>query len=195
MQIPFFMKMKKIITTSIIGLMMYCMTVLSYAQSDFKLDSSTIDIKEDLSYRKQGIIDSLNDKLAKKSYAYVSPYYFRVFNSDKEYIAVQFLKIKRNKIYLYIKVFSHNVCIRDGKAIEFIFEDGSIKSLKKNKYPINCDGIIVMKLKRKQRKMFMEGKIKSFMVFTFQKDYTFHITEKAAQSIQNDIFLLKNYKF
>lgn len=173
---------------------MYCITTISYAQSDSTVTDPIIK-EENLSYRKQGIIDSLNDKLAKKPYAYVSPYYFRVYNSDKEYIALQLGKRKRNKIFLYIKVFSHNACIRDGKVIEFIFEDGSIKSLKKNKYPVNCDGIIVMRLKRKEKKMLMEGKIKSFMIFTFQKDYIFHITEKAAQSIQSDIFLLKNYKF
>ncbi|WP_338815846.1 hypothetical protein V9L05_24100 (plasmid) [Bernardetia sp. Wsw4-3y2] len=174
--------------------MIYCITGISYAQSDSTIVTDP-NLKENLSYRKQGIIDSLNDKLAKKPYVYVSPYYFRVYNSDKEYMALQLGKRKRNKIFLYIKVFSHNVCIRDGKVVEFIFEDGSIKSLKKNKYPVNCDGIIVMRLRRKQRKMLTEGKIKSFMIFTFQKDYTFHITEKAAQSIQNDIILLKNYKF
>ncbi len=172
---------------------MCCITIISYAQSDSTITDT--DIKENFSYRKEGIIDSLNDKLAKKPYAYVSPYYFRVYNSDKEYIALQLGKRKRNQVFLYIKVFSHNVCIRDGKVIEFIFEDGSIKSLNKNKYPVNCDGVIVMKLKRKERKMLLEGKIKSFMIFTFQKDYTFHITEKIAQSIQNDILLLKNYKF
>lgn len=188
------MKMKKIFITSIFCLMIYCITGISYAQSDSTIVTDP-NLKENLSYRKQGIIDSLNDKLAKKPYVYVSPYYFRVYNSDKEYMALQLGKRKRNKIFLYIKVFSHNVCIRDGKVVEFIFEDGSIKSLKKNKYPVNCDGIIVMRLRRKQRKMLTEGKIKSFMIFTFQKDYTFHITEKAAQSIQNDIILLKNYKF
>ena len=185
------MKMKKEICVYIIFVLICCVTKISYAQSD---STNTIK-KEPLSYRKSGVIDSLNDKLAKKPYVYVSPYYFRVYNSEKEYMAFQLGKRKRNKIFLYIKIFSHNVCIRDGKVVEFIFQDGSIKSLKKNKYPINCDGIIVLRLKRKQRKMLTEGEIESFMVFTFQKDYTFHITKEVAKSIQNDIQLLKNYKF
>ncbi len=182
------MKMKKVFLIYLVLTLISCVIKTSQAQSN-----STN--KDSLSYRKRGVIDSLNDKLAKKPYVYVSPYYFRVYNSDKEYIAFQLGKRKRNKLFLYIKVFSHNVCIRNGKVIEFIFEDGSVQSFQKNKYPINCEGVIVIRLKRKQRKILTSGKIKSFMVFTFQKDYTFHITEEDAQSIQSDIHLLKNYKF
>ncbi|MEN7551936.1 hypothetical protein AAG747_28740 [Rapidithrix thailandica] len=157
-----------------------------------------LDPLEDLSaysYHERGFVDSLDDKLAKKPYVHIKPYYFRAYNSDKEYIAMQLGKRECDQIFLYIKVFVHNSCVRDGEVVEFIFKDGSIKSIKKNHHSVNCDGVIVKRLTNREQKMLLQGKIKSFMVFTFQKDYTFHLTEEMASSIQSDIQLLRNYQF
>lgn len=140
------------------------------------------------------LLNSYN-RLAKRPYVYVKPYYFRAYNSEDEYIVLQLGKRKRNKIFLFVKIFVHNPCVEDKDIVEFTFNDGSIKALPKNNYPVNCDGVIVKKLTRKEQEKLISSRIKSFMLFTFEKDYIFHLKEETAINIQENLKSLKNYKF
>lgn len=130
--------------------------------------------------------------LDKKAYAYTEPYYFKVYNTDPDYISFQLGKRKGSKVFLYIKLFSFNACIKKDDVVELTFVNDDKYELI-NKYQVNCEGYIVVELRGYDIKYIKKSLIKGFMIHTYQKDYEFRVDNKTAKQINEDIQCLKKY--
>lgn len=128
--------------------------------------------------------------LDKKTYAYTEPYYFKVYNTDQDYISFQLGKRKGSKVFVYIKLFSFNACIKKDDVVELTFVNDDKYDLI-NKYQVNCEGYIVVELRPYDIKYMSKSLIKGFMIHTYQKDYEFRVDKKTASQIYEDIKCLK----
>jgi hypothetical protein len=127
-----------------------------------------------------------------KSFASAPPIFLRVFNEDKEYAVVQLGK-RKSQIYLYFKVFSTNVCVKQKQPLELNFEGGEIYPLK-NKYFINCEGIAIAKLSKKDVKKIKANRIAKVKLFSLEKDYEFSPSNIDNSNIREYLNCLKYYK-
>ncbi|MFV0304419.1 MAG: hypothetical protein ACK5IC_02925 [Moheibacter sp.] len=140
-------------------------------------------------------VDTKLNYLKKKPYNYTDSYFFRAYNSKKDYIAFQLVKIKgKREIFLYVKSFTFNTCIRNGEVLEFMSETGISHSLD-NEYQPNCSGVAIIKLSKKDLNFLINNPTISFMLFSFQKDYEFHLTEEVATRLREDLICLRDSKF
>lgn len=137
-------------------------------------------------------ISQNNLLLGGKHFASVRPILLRVFNEDFEYAVVQLVK-RRGKIYLYFKIFTDNVCIKQKQPLELYFKTGEMYVLK-NSFSVNCDGIAITQLKRRDRKKIMNNTINSIKFFTLRKDYEFSPNNTDNQNIKEYLNCLKLYK-
>lgn len=138
------------------------------------------------------ITRSKENFLDKRPYAHTEPYYFKVYNTDQDYISFQLGKRKGSKVFLYIKLFSFNACIKKDDVVELSFVNDDKYELI-NKYQVNCEGYIVVELRQYDIKYIMKSFIKGFMIHTYQKDYEFRVDKKTAKQINEDIKCLRKY--
>jgi len=137
-------------------------------------------------------ISQNNILLAGKGFASTPPILLRVFNEDFEYSVVQFGKRKR-KIYLYFKIFTDNVCVKQKQPLKLNFKTGEMYMLK-NSFSVNCDGTAIIQLRRRDRKKIMNNNINSIKFFTLKKDYEFNPNSADNQNIKEYLNCLKLYK-
>jgi hypothetical protein len=130
--------------------------------------------------------------LAGKHFASVPPILLRVFNEDFEYSVIQLGK-RKGKIYLYFKIFTDNVCVKQKQPLELYFKTGEMYMLK-NSFSVNCDGTAVVQLRRRDRKKIMNNTINSIKFFTLKKDYEFNPNGADNQNIKEYLNCLKLYK-
>jgi hypothetical protein len=175
--------LKKIILSVIV--MLFC-TIGGYAQLSSK-DSLKIRCKNRVK-----ITRSKENFLDNRAYAFTEPYYFKVYNTDQDYISFQLGKRKGSKVFLYIKLFSFNACIKKDDVVELSFVNDDKYELI-NKYQVNCEGYIVVELRQYDIKYIMKSFIKGFMIHTYQKDYEFRVDKKTAKQINEDIKCLRKY--
>lgn len=130
--------------------------------------------------------------LDKKPYAHTEAYYFKVYNADQDYISFQLGKRKGSKVFVYIKLFSFNACVKKDDVVELSFVNDDRYDLI-NKYQVNCEGYIVAELAGSDIKYILKSFIKGFMIHTYQKDYEFRVDKKTAVQINDDIKCLRKY--
>ncbi|KAF2517743.1 hypothetical protein [Flavobacterium foetidum] len=130
--------------------------------------------------------------LDKKNFASAPPILLRVYNEDFEYAVWQLGKRKR-KIYLYFKIFTDNVCVKQKQPLALYFKSGD-KYILKNSFAVNCDGTAALQLRRKDIKRIMANDINSIKFFTLKKDYEFSPNSKDNQNIKEYLSGLKLYK-
>lgn len=177
------MKLKRILF--LLSFFLFSSTI-SFAQLSAK-DSLRIRFKN-----KVKITRSKENFLDNRAYAYTEPYYFKVYNTDQDYISFQLAKRKGSKIFVYIKLFSFNACIKKDDVIELTFVNEDKYDLI-NKYQVNCEGNIVVELRRYDINYMFKSLIKGFIVHTYQKDYEFRVDKKTAQQIYDDVRCLKKF--
>lgn len=172
-------------------LVIICLSSVSVLGQKKKSDSLVFDAcKERIK-----TVDMKPHYLKKKPYNYTDPYFFRAYNSEKDYVAVQIGKRKGDsKIFLYIKSFTFNTCIRNGDALEFM-SDAGVSHFLENKYQPNCSGVAIVELSKKDIKFLIENPMISFMLFSFRKDYEFHLTEEVSTRLREDLTCLRDSKF
>ncbi|MBF4491713.1 hypothetical protein IR010_04105 [Flavobacterium sp. MR2016-29] len=130
--------------------------------------------------------------LDKKNFASAPPILLRVFNEDYEYAVLQLGKRKR-KIYLYFKIFTDNVCVKQKQPLELYFKSGELYILK-NSFAVNCDGTAALQLRRKDIKKIMANNINSIKFFTLKRDYEFSPNGADNQNLKEYLNCLKLYK-
>ncbi|SEO85280.1 hypothetical protein SAMN05444671_1228 [Flavobacterium sp. CF108] len=130
--------------------------------------------------------------LDKKSFASAPPILLRVFNEDFEYAVLQLGKRKR-KIYLYFKIFTDNVCVKQKQPLVLYFKTGE-KYVLKNSFSVNCDGTAALQLTRGDRKKIMANNINTIRFFTLKKDYEFSPNSSDNQNLKEYLNCLKLYK-
>jgi hypothetical protein len=138
------------------------------------------------------ITRSKENFLDKRAYAYTEPYYFKVYNTDQDYISFQLGKRKGSKVFAYIKLFSFNACIKKDDVVELTFVNDDKYDLI-NEYQVNCEGYIVLELRGYDIKYMSKSLIKGFMIHTYQKDYEFRVDKKTAAQMYEDIKCLRKY--
>jgi hypothetical protein len=130
--------------------------------------------------------------LSGKLFASATPILLRVFNEDNEYAVFQLGKRKSN-IYLYFKIFTDNVCVRQEQPLEIYFKSGEMYILK-NTYKVNCDGTAALELSRRDIKKLMGNTINTIKFYTLKKDYEFSPSQVDNQNIRLYLHCLKLYK-
>ncbi len=178
-----------------------CFFILSFlisgilsAQEDIAYSSGDIKNSEVRSCDRVHVEDKSYNALSKKSFAIAEPYYMRSYNSKDDFAAFQIGKRKGSKVFLYIKLFKFNACVKNNESLEIITENGITYSFK-NKFKVNCQGELVVELNKKEIKELSMNKISSFMLLSFQKDYEFHINQETSQKISEDLICLEEFKF
>jgi hypothetical protein len=130
--------------------------------------------------------------LSGKLFASATPILLRVFNEDNEYAVFQLGK-RKSSIYLYFKIFTDNVCVRQEQPLEIYFKSGEMYILK-NTYKVNCDGTAALELSRRDIKKLMGNTINTIKFYTLKKDYEFSPSQVDNQNIRLYLHCLKLYK-
>lgn len=130
--------------------------------------------------------------LSGKLFASAIPILLRVFNEDYEYAVFQLGK-RKSKIYLYFKIFTDNVCVKQEQPLELYFKDGEMYVLK-NAFKVNCDGTAALELTRRDIKKLMGHNINTIKFYTLKKDYEFSPSTEDNQNIKFYLHCLKLYK-
>ncbi len=170
-----------------------CLT-FSHAQESKRKTKKALKQEQDLLCESVIQHNTPAKKLRKKDYVYSEEQLFRVYNSEKDFATVQLGKRKgRKKPFVYITISSYNACIKQGEAIELLFNDGS-SLLLKNKYAVNCEGFIVIELRKKEiQTIVTNASLKSFMIYSFNKDYEFHFTKDQSYQFIQNLICIYNY--
>ncbi|MCV9926923.1 hypothetical protein OIU83_04640 [Flavobacterium sp. LS1R49] len=144
-------------------------------------------------------IDTLNCPISQnelllsgKLFASAPPILLRVFNEDYEYAVFQLGK-RKSSIYLYFKIFTDNVCVKQKQPLELYFKNGDMYILK-NEFAVNCDGTAAVQLTRRDRKKLMNNDIKTIKFFTLKRDYEFSPTAVDNQNLKEYLHCLKLYR-
>lgn len=130
--------------------------------------------------------------LDKKNFASAPPILLRVYNEDFEYAVLQLGK-RKGKIYMYFKIFTDNVCVKQKQPLELYFKTGEMYILD-NSFNVNCDGTAALQLRRKDWKKIMANNINSIKFFTLKKDYEFNPNGVDNQNLKEYLTCLKLYK-
>lgn len=178
-----------------IGTFFLCvfLSVFSFGQEDIYYNSSD-SISNKVSCDRVHVESKSRNALSKRSFAAAEPYFLRSYNSQEDFAALQLGKRKGSKVFLYIKVFKFNTCIKDDESLELILENGLTYSIR-NKLNVNCNGDLVVELDRKDVEQLLEQSITSFMVLSFQKDFEFHLSSDIATKFREDLKCLSDYNF
>ena len=116
----------------------------------------------------------------------------RVFNEDYEYAVLQLAK-RKSKIFLYFKIFTDNVCVKQQQPLELFFKNGDTYILK-NSFAVNCDGTAALELTQKDIKKLNSNSINTIKFYTLKKDYEFKPSEIDNQNFKQYLNCLKIYK-
>jgi hypothetical protein len=127
-----------------------------------------------------------------KLFASAPPILMRVFNEEYEYAVFQLGK-RKSSIYLYFKIFTDNVCVKQEQPLELYFKNGEMHILK-NAFRVNCDGTAALELTRKDIKKLMANNINTIKFYTLKKDYEFSPSDADNQNIKFYLNCLKSYK-
>lgn len=127
-----------------------------------------------------------------KKFASARPILLRVYNEDFEYAVFQLGKRKR-KIFLFFKIFTYNVCVKQKQPLELYFKNGEMYILK-NSFIVNCDGTAVIQLRSRDVKKMMSNDINTIKFFTLKKDYEFNPNGDDNRNIKSYLNCLKLYK-
>jgi len=130
--------------------------------------------------------------LDKMNFASAPPILMRVYNEDFEYAVLQLGK-RKQKIFLYFKIFTDNVCVKQKQPLELYFKSGELYILK-NSFAVNCDGTAALQLSRRDMKKIMANNINAIKFFTLKKDYEFSPTGIDNQKLKEYLNCLKLYK-
>lgn len=131
--------------------------------------------------------------LAGRPFASMKPILLRVFNENYEYAVIQLGKRKGGTVFLYFKIFTDNVCVKQEQPIEIYFESGEIYTLK-NVFAVNCEGTAALQLTSKDIRKLSENKINTIKLFTLNKDYEFSPTDHDNQTLKEYLNCLRLYK-
>ncbi|WP_163400368.1 hypothetical protein [Flavobacterium fluviatile] len=127
-----------------------------------------------------------------KLFASAPPILLRVFNEDSEYAVLQLGK-RKSSLYLYFKIFTDNVCVKQEQPLELYFKNGDMYILK-NSFAVNCDGTAVMELSGADIKKLNANTINSIKFYTLKKDYEFSPSAVDNQNLKHYLNCLKVYK-
>ncbi|OXA85877.1 hypothetical protein [Flavobacterium hercynium] len=134
-----------------------------------------------------------NDLLLEgKLFASAPPILLRVSNEEYEYAAFQLGK-RKSRIYLYFKIFTDNVCVKQEQPLELYFKNGESYILK-NSYKVNCEGTAALELTVRDVKKLMTHSINTIKFYTLKKDYEFNPSASDNQNIKMYLHCLKSYK-
>lgn len=144
-------------------------------------------------------IDTLNCSISQnelllsgKLFASAPAILLRVFNEDYEYAVFQLGK-RRSKIFLYFKIFTDNVCVKQQQPLVLYFKSGE-KYVLKNSFAVNCDGTAALELTRRDRKKLMANNINTIKFFTLKRDYEFSPSAVDNENIKEYLSCLKLYR-
>lgn len=132
--------------------------------------------------------------LKNKPYAYIDAYAFRLYNTKDDYVTLQLGKNKGNNLFVYLKVFKHNICFDKKDILEFNFTDETYLRIN-NDFNVNCEGIIISQFSNKILKKMLKRKIKSIRIYSFEKDFEFHLSSNEAEQFNDDITCLLDFRF
>lgn len=136
---------------------------------------------------------SQNDLLLSgKLFASAPPILLRVFNEQYEYAVMQLGK-RKSSLFLYFKIFTDNVCVKQEQPLELYFKNGDMYILK-NLFSVNCDGTAVVELTENDIKKLNENTINMIKFYTLKKDYEFSPSEADNQNLKKYLNCLKVYK-
>lgn len=130
--------------------------------------------------------------LSGKLFASAPPILLRVFNEQYEYAVLQLGK-RKSSLFLYFKIFTDNVCVKQQQPLELYFKNGNMYILK-NSFAVNCDGTAVVELTRSDLKKLNGNTINTIKFFTLKKDYEFSPSETDNQNLKKYLNCLKVYK-
>lgn len=130
--------------------------------------------------------------LSGKLFASAPPILLRVFNEEYEYAVVQLGK-RKSRLYLYFKIFTDNVCVKQEQPLELYFKNGDMYILK-NSFSVNCDGTAVVELTGSDIKKLNGNTINTIKFYTLKKDYEFSPSETDNQNLKTYLNCLKVYK-
>lgn len=136
---------------------------------------------------------SQNDLLLSgKLFASAPPILLRVFNEQYEYAVLQLGK-RKSSLFLYFKIFTDNVCVKQEQPLELYFKNGDMYILK-NSFTVNCDGTAVVELTGNDIKKLNGNTINTIKFFTLKKDYEFSPSDADNQNLKTYLNCLKVYK-
>lgn len=151
------------------------------------------------SVKAQKVIDTISCPISQnelllsgKRFASAPPVLLRVFNEDYEYAVFQLGK-RKSSIFLYFKIFTDNVCVKQKQPLELYFTNGDMYILK-NDFNVNCDGTAALQLTRRDIKKLMGNSIKTIKFYTLKRDYEFSPSASDNQNIRLYLHCLKAYK-
>lgn len=151
------------------------------------------------SVKAQKVIDTVSCPISQnelllsgKRFASAPPILLRVFNEDYEYAVFQLGK-RKSSIFLYFKIFTDNVCVKQKQPLELYFTNGDMYILK-NDFNVNCDGTAALELTRRDIKKMMGNSIKTIKFYTLKRDYEFSPSASDNQNIRLYLHCLKKYK-
>jgi hypothetical protein len=127
-----------------------------------------------------------------KRFASAPPVLLRVFNEVNEYAVFQLGK-RGSGIYLYFKIFTDNVCVKQEQPLELHFKNGD-RYILKNTFKVNCDGTAALELSSSDRKKLMSNSINTIKFHTLKRDYEFSPSAVDNQNIKLYLHCLKKYK-
>jgi hypothetical protein len=130
--------------------------------------------------------------LSGKPFASAPPILLRVFNEEYEYAVLQLGK-RKSSLFLYFKIFTDNVCVKQEQPLELYFKNGDMYVLK-NSFAVNCDGTAVLELTGSDIKKLNGNVINTIKFYTLKKDYEFSPSETDNQNIRKYLNCLKVYK-
>ncbi|HEX8575425.1 MAG TPA: hypothetical protein VF677_03945 [Flavobacterium sp.] len=125
-------------------------------------------------------------------FASASPIFLRVYNEEFEYGVIQLGK-RKGEIFLYFKIFTENVCVKQKQPLELYFEGGEMYILK-NRFAVNCEGIAIVQLTNTDIKKIKKNNIAKIKLFTLKRDYEFSPTDVDNSNLKNYLDCLKSYK-
>ncbi len=170
-----------------------CLSVVCYGQENVHY-SSKDSLNNAVVCDRIHVESKSSNALSKRDFAAAEPYFLRSYNSKEDFAAVQLGKRNGSKVFLYIKIFRFNTCIKNNEALEVTLENG-ITYFIKNKMSVNCKGDLVVELNNSDIKELVTQPISSFKVLSFQKDFEFHLNSETATKIRQDLECLAEYKF
>lgn len=129
-----------------------------------------------------------HQKLGKRPFISTEPFLLRVNNAEHLYVEAQ-LGRRKNRIFLYLKVLEDNVCLKKEKNLDIHFLSGAMMTLK-NDFPVNCEGVWVRELSKKEIHQLLQNSIEKIKLFAYHKNYEILLSEELNIKLQEQILCL-----
>lgn len=131
-------------------------------------------------------------KLGKRPFISTEPFLLRVDNVEHLYVEAQLGK-RKNRVFLYLKVLEDNVCLKKEKNLDIRFLSREMMTLKNN-FPINCEGVWVRELSKKEIHQLLQNSIEKIQLFAYHKNYEIFLSEALNLKLQEQIHCLMKEK-